>query len=202
MSDSDRSKSPAWVAGESGSTPGFAQYDTEGDATSFDSESDGRIEQVLNVEHLFVSTTVGISMWPMLRNRRDTIIVRPVPAGKRLSVGDVALYKVMNASLNASGGPKYVLHRVIGVRDGWYAIRGDNCLLTEHVRDDQILGRLEEFYRGSRHIECSSSRWYRLYWRTWMTLWPLRCVWKHTRALLGRLLRLFGWKGLHPGRTF
>ena len=34
------------------------------------------IEQVLETEGVFVSTTVGTSMYPMLRNRRDTIVVK------------------------------------------------------------------------------------------------------------------------------
>ncbi|MBT1173142.1 S26 family signal peptidase [Bifidobacterium sp. MA2] len=155
----------------------------------------GDIERVLREEGLFVSTTVGISMWPMLRNRRDTIVIRPLPGGERLSVGDVPLYRA-----DIAGHRRYVLHRVVGVHDGWYAIRGDNCITTEHVRDAQVLGRLDEFYRGSRHVTCGSSRVYRLYWRTWLALWPARWCWKHARALVGRFLRRFGWKGLHPGR--
>ena len=74
--------------------------------------SNMRIEDVLKSEGLFVSTTVGISMWPMLRNRHDTIIVRPyAPASvaqsgeERLAVGEVPLYR--------SNG-RYVLHRIIG----------------------------------------------------------------------------------------
>ena len=35
------------------------------------------IEDVLAENGVFVSTTVGMSMYPMLRNRRDTIIIRP-----------------------------------------------------------------------------------------------------------------------------
>ena len=34
------------------------------------------IEQVLETEGVCVSTTVGTSMYPMLRNRRDTIVVK------------------------------------------------------------------------------------------------------------------------------
>lgn len=147
------------------------------------------IEGVLAREGLFVSTTVGISMFPMLRNRRDTIIIRPLDAksGKRLAVGDVALYRVAD---------RYVLHRVIGVRDGWYAIRGDNCVTTEHVADKQILGRLVEFYRGTCHISCTSP-WYRCYWRVWLAIWPLRLCWKQMRHGVGNVLRRFGWQGLH-----
>ena len=36
-----------------------------------------KIEDVLNEKGLYVGPTVGVSMLPMLKNRRDTIIVRP-----------------------------------------------------------------------------------------------------------------------------
>lgn len=151
---------------------------------------DTDIEGVLRREGVFVSTTVGVSMLPMLRNRRDTIVVRPLAAGERLRVGDVPLYRA---------GGRYVLHRVVGVHDGWYAIRGDNCITTEHVRDEQVLGRLEEFYRGARHVVCDDdgargSRWYGVYWRTWLALWPLRYCWKALRWRAGRVARALGWK--------
>ena len=150
-----------------------------------------RIARVLRDQGVYVSTTVGISMWPMLRNRRDTVVIRPIGRDERLSVGDVALYEAQG---------RYVLHRVVGVHDDWYAIRGDNCLPTERVSGERILGRLEEFYRGSRHIVVGQSRCYSLYWRAWLTLWPVRRLWKRVRFKLGRVLRRFGWRGLHPDR--
>lgn len=147
---------------------------------------------VTDVEHVLaqggplVSTTVGVSMWPMLRNRRDTIVVWPLPAGERLRVGDVALYRVED---------RYVLHRVVAVEPGWYRIRGDNCLTTEHVRDEQVLGRLGEFYRAGRRVSCESPAYAR-YWRAWLALWPVRRPLKRLRRVLGRvrraLRRVFG----------
>lgn len=35
------------------------------------------IEGVLARDGVWVSTTAGTSMWPMLRDRRDTVVVRP-----------------------------------------------------------------------------------------------------------------------------
>ena len=60
------------------------------------------IEEILKRDGVYVSTTSGISMSPMLRDRRDTIVVTPVAGG--LKKYDVALYK---------RGDSYVLHRVI-----------------------------------------------------------------------------------------
>lgn len=127
-----------------------------------------RIENVLASEGLFVNTTAGVSMWPMLRDRRDVIVIRPLRDGERLKIGDVPLYR---------DGDRYVLHRVVGVHDGWYAIRGDNCLPTERVPDDRILGVLCEFHRGARRVRVES-RGYRMYWRFWLAVWPVRKLWK------------------------
>ena len=63
-----------------------------------------RIEDVIAAEGMFVSTSVGTSMLPLIRDRRDTIIVTP-PSG-RLRKHDVALYR---------RGDRYILHRVVDV---------------------------------------------------------------------------------------
>ena len=101
-----------------------------------------QIEDVLAEEGLFVSTTVGVSMFPMLRNRRDTIIVMPYEG--RLKKYDVPLYK---------RGSDYILHRIIEVLPDSYVICGDNCIQKEYgITDEQILGVLTGFYRGSKQI--------------------------------------------------
>ena len=135
---------------------------------------------VLADEGMLVTTTMGVSMRPMLREGRDVIVVRPLPRGERLRVGDVPLYRV---------GDRYVLHRVIGVHDGWYAIRGDNCVTVERVTDEQVLGRLEEWYRGERHGS-PDDLLYRCYWRLWVGSWPVRRIARRIRALAGRVRRL------------
>ena len=63
-----------------------------------------KIEEILQKEGCLVTTTAGVSMYPMLRNRRDTVVIRP--AAGRLKKYDVALYK---------RGESYVLHRVVKV---------------------------------------------------------------------------------------
>ena len=49
------------------------------------------IQEVLDAEGFYVGPPVGVSMWPMLRNRRDAMLV--VPAPERLKRHDVALYR-------------------------------------------------------------------------------------------------------------
>ena len=110
------------------------------------------IKRILDEQGVFVSTTSGISMMPMLRDRRDTIVVRR--AEQRLKKYDVALYR---------RGDSYVLHRVIKVLPDSYVIRGDNCIAKEYgIKDCDVLGVLCEFYRGERHIKVNK-RSYRIY---------------------------------------
>ena len=143
------------------------------------------IEHQLAEQGFYVSTTVGCSMRPMLRNRRDRVILLPV-GSERLKKYDLPLYRRPDG--------KYVLHRIIGVREGWYIIRGDNTYIKERVPDAWILGYVSEFYRGERHIR-TTSRGYRLYARIWNALYPLRYLYHIGRSVAGRV-----WRKIHPRR--
>lgn len=108
------------------------------------------IEQVLLETGKYVGPTVGVSMLPMLKNRRDSIVV--VKKTTRLKPLDVALYK---------RGNDYVLHRVLQPIDGGYAIRGDNCYSDEIVEEELVIGVLSEFYRKDKHYFCTDKRYLR-----------------------------------------
>ena len=99
------------------------------------------IEELLKSNNVFVGTFAGTSMLPMLRERRDTIVVQPKT--ERLNTLDVALYKV---------GEKYILHRVIKVLQNGYLIRGDNCYFNEFVKEEAVIGVLTEFYREEERV--------------------------------------------------
>ena len=154
-------------------------------------EGNVKIEDVIENQGFFAGTTVGVSMYPMLRNRRDTIVLKP--AEGRLKKYDVPLYKV---------GERYVLHRVIGVRRDHYVVRGDNLIIKERVTDDQILGVLTEFYRNPKNIsekkalEVQNAKpvnmngiGYKLYSRIWHYIFPIRFLYKKARHLAGKVLR-------------
>ena len=106
------------------------------------------IEEVLASHGKYVGPTVGISMLPMLKNRRDTIVV--LPKTERLQTLDVALYKRGNA---------YVLHRVLQVIEGGYIIRGDNCYTDEIVPEEAVIGVLTEFFQADKHIFCTDAEY-------------------------------------------
>lgn len=135
-----------------------------------------QIEDVLQQEGVFVSTTVGTSMFPMLRNRRDTIIVKPYEG--RLKKYDVPLYK---------RNSNYILHRIIEVRPDSYVICGDNCVQKEYdISDEQILGVLTGFYRGSRQVNMDGWK-YKAYVRVWCAMYPVRKVCKRVLGVCRRI---------------
>ena len=107
-----------------------------------------KIEEVLKEKGAYVGPTVGVSMLPMLKNRRDTIIVRPKT--ERLQPLDVALYK---------RGNDYVLHRVLSLTETGYIIRGDNCYSDENVPESAVIGVLAEFYRKNKHVLCTDEKY-------------------------------------------
>ena len=126
-------------------------------------------EDLLLKDGRLVYKTRGVSMEPMLRQDRDLVIIE-VPSG-RLKKYDVALYK---------RGDRHVLHRVIGVRDGYYLIRGDNTYAKEHVPDEKVIGVLTSFNRkGKTHSV--TERGYRFYVRFWNAIYPLRSIRFHLR---------------------
>lgn len=122
------------------------------------------IEQVLLEHGKYVGPTVGVSMLPMLKNRRDSVII--YPKTERLKPLDVALYK---------RGNDYVLHRVLSVTDTGYIIRGDNCYADEIVPEDTVIGVLKEFYRKDKHILCTDKKYLR-YAKNRVKNYPIRRV--------------------------
>ena len=139
------------------------------------------IETILEKEGVFVSTTSGVSMYPMLRDRRDTIIV--TCPEERLKKFDVALYK---------RGESYVLHRVINVLPDSYIIRGDNCLAKEYgITDAEVLGVLSGFYRGDKEKSMKSFS-YKLYSRLIVAFHPLVSLRIKVKARIGRRRRANG----------
>ncbi len=112
------------------------------------------IGELLNERGTLTYSNVGTSMLPLLRQGKDLFTVTRKGAG-RCRVGDVVLYR--------RPPDKYVLHRIVEVREKDYVILGDNCVMREYgIRDADILGVMTGYVRGGREHstdECG----YRLY---------------------------------------
>ncbi|MBQ7913604.1 MAG: S24/S26 family peptidase [Clostridia bacterium] len=135
----------------------------------------------------YVGPTAGVSMLPMLKNRRDTIVVNKKT--ERLKPWDVALYK---------RGEQYILHRVLQVTDSGYIIRGDNCYSDEIVPEEAVIGILTEFFRKDKHVICESDKKYHRYIKNRLKTYKIRRFFVVTksrcRSLAKKILRVFGYK--------
>lgn len=141
------------------------------------------LKEILAKDGTVAFTTSGVSMWPLFRHRRDTIIV--TKRQNRLKKYDIALFQVNN---------KYILHRVVKVLDHSYIICGDNCLTKEYgIKDEQILGYVTQFYRGNRLISCNNF-WYRLYVYIWVNLYPIRALIKKSKIWIKKIIGVKTWK--------
>ncbi len=146
-----------------------------------------KIEDILDKDGVFISTTVGLSMYPLLKNRRDNVVI--VKPKERLKRYDVALYR---------RDEKYILHRVIRVNENSYDICGDNCEYIEYgIPDGKIIGVAKEFYRKNKHVK-EDDFFYMCYSKIWCFIFPVRMLYKKVRRFLGRvkgkMLRIIGKK--------
>ena len=150
-------------------------------------EQELTFEEYLERYPRLVRTNVGVSMLPLLRQGRDLFVVEK-RGPSRLKVGDVVLYR--------RPPDKYVLHRIVEVRDTDYVILGDNCINREYgITDADILGVMTGFVRnGKQHAVTEAG--YRLY-TFWMVRGAgLRVFLKRTALRVkGKLKQILGIKG-------
>ena len=122
------------------------------------------IEELLAQKGEAITSTAGLSMYPMLRNRRDMVVIKK-PC-RELSRNDVPLYRMKSGKL--------VLHRILSVKGDKYIIRGDNLYAKEIVDKNQIIGVLSSFYRGGKFYDCETNKIYKLYVVLMRLTYPLR----------------------------
>ena len=151
-------------------------------------KSDYATELAKNGAIAFVPS--GVSMWPTLKNRGQSVIV--TAKKERLKRYDVALY--------IRAGNKYVLHRVMEAVDGGYIICGDSQFALERVKEEQVIGVMEGFYRGKKFVSVSDEKykkevedWFRKKTRRKIKLKTFY-FFRGIRAKLGRVARKLGFK--------
>ena len=136
-------------------------------------------EDELAVNGRIIYANTGNSMRPLIRQGRDLMIIerRPDARMRRL---DVVLYK--------SNG-KYVLHRILKVRENDYVICGDNCIKKEYgIKDSQIIGILTGIIRNGREIKTGDLS-YRIYSHIWSDFFHVRKLIKIGFLFVGKIRR-------------
>ena len=122
------------------------------------------LEKYLSEQGKIISSNVGVSMLPLLREGKDLFFIEKKGA-ERCKVGDVVLYRRKR---------QYVLHRVIDVREKDYVLLGDNCTSKEYgIKDCDILAVMTSFIRNGREHSVNELV-YRVYSFVWLKLAPMR----------------------------
>lgn len=117
-------------------------------------------------------TVTGVSMYPMLRDRIDSVIIEKADSFCKY---DVVLYKRDNG--------QFVFHRIVGVHGDSFTFAGDNELVKEYGIDRaNCLGKMKAFERSGKTYDVNVL-WYRIYSRMWVCFFPFR-------RPLGKVLRL------------
>lgn len=120
----------------------------------------------------------GVSMLPMLRQGKDSVELSPLP--QKLKKYDLPVYQYPSG--------KYVMHRVVAVREDHYLCRGDNTYEYETIRPEQLVGLVSAFKRGEKRISVEAPV-YRLYSRVWVTAFPVRRFLRRVKHWLRRHLK-------------
>lgn len=117
----------------------------------------------------------GTSMLPLLRPGTDSVELSPPPAV--LKKYDLPLYRRADGS--------FVLHRVVGIGQG-YTCMGDNQFAPETgVPHERVLAVVSAVFRGEKRIPVTDFS-YGCYCRIWHITRPFRRVCRKLRRLLLR----------------
>lgn len=140
-------------------------------------------EEQLLLHGQLVYTNVGNSMMPLLRQRKDLIVIDR-KGENRLKKYDVILYR------RPTG--QYVLHRILKVCKDDYKLCGDNQWEPEFgVKDEWILGVMTAFVRDGKETPVTN-KWYRCYVHLWCDFYYIRAGILIIRDLPRILKRKFG----------
>ena len=136
-------------------------------------------EQELKTHGKLIYPNAGTSMMPLLRERRDLMVISRRPEG-RLKKHDAVLYK---------RGGKYILHRIVKVRKDDYVIRGDHQWRHERgIKDAHIIGVLSAVVRDGQEIPITDKKYLR-YVPLRYGFYPFHALILFFRDLLGRTKR-------------
>ena len=125
----------------------------------------------------YVGTTVGTSMRPMIRSGKDSIVLeKPTREFKKY---DCVMYKRKNG--------KYVMHRIVKIKNGELIICGDNQYTLEYgITKENIIGILTGFYRKEKYIPVDKFS-YKVYYHLRVFFRPIRIIKGKIRSVLSKI---------------
>ena len=121
-------------------------------------------------------TVSGNSMYPMLRSRQDTVVLRK---DENLRRGDLIFFRREDGS--------FVLHRIIRVKDAdHFLVCGDNQNEPETVARGQVHAKMTAYIRGGK-TRGAENAGYKAYVAIWVWLFPMRRPLLAIRRFFGRV---------------
>ncbi len=122
--------------------------------------------------------TVGVSMRPLLAERKTHVMIAPLENAAKN--GDILLYVRKNGAL--------VLHRLMKQDESFYYMRGDNTYGLERIEKAQAFGVVTHIYRKGKTFDVQNKA-YRAYVVLWRALYPCRWLLFKAKAIFRRLLK-------------
>lgn len=149
-------------------------------------ENTQTFSDIINESGSLAYTVRGFSMMPLLRQGKDVVVLEKPT--KPLQKYDAVLFQRRNG--------KYVLHRILKIKDGKYWIVGDNDIIGEMIDEDQIIGVMTSVKRGNRIVKVTD-KGYLLYVHLWCDVYPLRFLLLRIKRFIRRCFsfikrRVFG----------
>ena len=138
-----------------------------------------KFEDIIERDGKILYMTHGISMQPMLKECENPVVISKIE--RKPQKYDVVLYK---------RGSKYILHRIVKIKNGNYVIRGDNCYNNEYdITDSNIIGVLSGYYKGEKYVDCQKSLRYKIYSRVRCADFAVRKPWIWLKGRIRRILK-------------
>lgn len=123
------------------------------------------IDRMLQNGHSVTMRAKGNSMFPFIRDERDSVVLQ---RKSEIAVGSIVLARLQNGS--------YVLHRVYRLEKEELVLMGDgNLYATERCRRNEVVGVAVNILRDGRQVDCTSRKELFKAW-VWRKLLPMRRV--------------------------
>ena len=124
----------------------------------------------------------GISMLPLIKKGRDSVVLEKAP--EKLKKYDVVLYR------RKSG--QFVLHRVVGEKNGAYVMRGDNEFMPEFgIEHEAVIAVMKAVIRNKKYV-FKDNVIYRLYSVIWVFLQSMHGILRRTIRKIRRKYKNLG----------
>ena len=136
------------------------------------------MQECLSAGKSFRFSPKGISMLPLLREGKDSVLLSPVNG--KLRKYDVPLYRRENG--------KFVLHRIVETGETFTCIGDNQFVFEKGIRPEQVIAVVSGFYRGEKFHSVDETG-YKLYCRFWNLSRGLRHFWRRGIGFLRRCLK-------------